>query len=67
MMGRINQFVTYLRETRAEVDKVVWPSRRDTLNTTVVVFGMVFAVSIFLWIFDTIISSLVQLLYSLMQ
>lgn len=58
--GRIAQFRTYLTEVRAEVGKVVWPTRKDTMNTTIVVFGMVVLVSLFLWMVDAILALIVR-------
>lgn len=58
--GRIVQFKNYLTEVRAEVGKVVWPTRRDTINTTIVVFGMVVLVSLFLWMVDAILALIVR-------
>ena len=53
---------SFLREVQVEVRKVVWPTRQETLQTTLIVIAMVLAVAIFLWLFDMILRSLVQLL-----
>ncbi|MBF0215175.1 MAG: preprotein translocase subunit SecE [Magnetococcales bacterium] len=58
--GRIAQFRVYLTEVRAEVGKVVWPTRKDTMNTTIVVFGMVVLVSLFLWMVDAVLALIVR-------
>lgn len=42
----------FAREAAVETRKVVWPSRKETIQTTVVVFVMVVVVAIFLWIVD---------------
>ena len=60
MIGRITQFRRYLQEVRVEAKKVVWPTRKDTMQTTIVVFGMVIVVSLFLWMVDSILSMIVQ-------
>ena len=39
-------------EARNEVRKVVWPTRKETTQTTMVVIGMVILMAIVLWIFD---------------
>ncbi|ABK43353.1 protein translocase subunit secE/sec61 gamma [Magnetococcus marinus MC-1] len=59
-MERIDQAKAYLGDVRSEMRKVVWPSRKETMQTTIVVFGMVVAVSLFLWLVDAILSSTVQ-------
>lgn len=58
--GRLAQFKIYLTEVRAEVGKVVWPTRKDTMNTTIIVFGMVVVVSLFLWMVDAILALIVR-------
>ncbi len=39
-------------EAKQEVRKVVWPSREETMKTTLLVFGMVFIVGLILWLLD---------------
>ena len=45
-MAKISPF-KFLQEVRTEGDKVTWPTRRETLITTIMVFVMVAATSIF--------------------
>lgn len=59
-MGRITQFKKFLVDVRTEARKVVWPTRKDTTQTTIVVFGMVILVSLFLWVVDAILALIVQ-------
>ena len=44
--------LAFVREARVEVRKVVWPTRQETLQTTVAVLFMVILVAIMLWLFD---------------
>ncbi len=44
-----------------EVRKVVWPSRQETLQTTLVIFVVVLITSLFLWGVDSILFVLVRL------
>ena len=39
-------------EAKQEVRKVVWPTREETVRTTLLVFGMVFIVGFILWLLD---------------
>ncbi len=39
-------------ESRQEVRKVVWPTREETMRTTLLVFAMVFVVGLILWVLD---------------
>jgi preprotein translocase subunit SecE len=43
----------FFSQVRAEARKIVWPSRKETWITSVMVFIMVIIASIFFWIVDT--------------
>ncbi len=58
---RGKSMISFLMEARNEVRKVVWPTRQETLQTTLVVMVVVVIVSIFLFLVDTLLSYLVQL------
>ncbi len=49
----------FLQEVRSETAKVVWPTRRETLITTVMVFILVAVASVFFFIADQLIRVLV--------
>ncbi len=42
----------FMLESKQEVRKVVWPSRAETMQTTLMVFAMVFIVGLILWLLD---------------
>ena len=46
-------FFAFSRESWEEAKRVVWPSRKETLQTTGVVFIFVFTMALFLWLVDT--------------
>ena len=46
------QFATFAAESVGEVKKVVWPTRKETMQTTAAVFAFVVAMAVFLWISD---------------
>ncbi len=50
----------YLRQVKAEMLKVTWPTRRETAISTVAVFVMVFVAAMFLFAADQILSFLVH-------
>ena len=52
----------FVREVRAEVGRVTWPTRRETTITTIMVFVMVALASIFFFAADQIIRYLVTFL-----
>ncbi len=56
------QFVAFAREAWREVKKVVWPTRKETLQMTAYVFAFVVIMALFLWFTD---KTLEWLLYDL--
>ena len=42
----------FIKEARQEVRKVVWPTREETVRTTLMVFVVVFIVGLILWCLD---------------
>ena len=46
------QFYAFSRESSEETKKVVWPSRKETVQTTGIVFAFVLVMAIFLWMVD---------------
>jgi len=57
-----NRVVRYFKEVRAEIGKVVWPSRRDTINLTAIVLGVTAAMSIILGVIDWLFAKLFALI-----
>jgi preprotein translocase subunit SecE len=56
------EFAVYAGESVGEVKKVVWPTRKETVQTTAAVFAFVVVMAIFLWLSD---KTLEWLLYDL--
>jgi preprotein translocase subunit SecE len=56
--------VGFLQDSRTEVRKMVWPTRAETAQTTLVVFLVVIIVGIFLWLLDMLLSRLIQIIIS---
>jgi preprotein translocase subunit SecE len=46
------QFAVFAGESAAEVKKVVWPTRKETIQTTAAVFAFVVVMAVFLWLTD---------------
>jgi preprotein translocase subunit SecE len=49
-------------DSRMEVRKVFWPSRQETIQTTLIVFAMVLVVGVVLWLFDMLLMTIVKAL-----
>lgn len=54
------QFYTFSRESIEEAKKVVWPNRKETMQTAGVVFAFVVAMAIFLWLVDSGLMAIVR-------
>jgi len=50
----------FLQQTRAEIAKVVWPTRREVGLTTVMVFVMATLTALFFFLIDLLIRSSLQ-------
>ena len=46
------EFLAFAREALVEVRKVVWPTRKETMQTTAAVFAFVVVMAVFLWVSD---------------
>ena len=55
--------IRYLRETRAELRKVTWPTRKEAINLTYIVLGVTFAFAVVLGMLDWVFSQIFQLLF----
>ncbi|MBI1216204.1 MAG: preprotein translocase subunit SecE [Alphaproteobacteria bacterium] len=61
----MKNMVKFFREVRSEGAKVTWPTRSETMTTTVVVFIMISIVAMILTAADLLISNSVQFLLGL--
>jgi len=60
----INPF-KYVQQVRNEVSKIVWPTRKETMTTTIMVFIMSALVALFFFIIDTITSNVLDIILKL--
>jgi preprotein translocase subunit SecE len=52
----------FASDSRMEVRKVVWPTRQETIQTTLIVMVMVFLLGILLWLFDLVLMTILRFL-----
>jgi preprotein translocase subunit SecE len=52
----------FVLEARGEVRKVVWPTRTETIQSTLVVMGMVVVMAVLMWFLDAVLLWAVRLL-----
>jgi preprotein translocase subunit SecE len=55
-------FFTLLKEARTEIRKVVWPTRQETTQTTLIVLAVVMVMALLLWGLDSLLGWLVSLI-----
>ncbi|WP_242137725.1 preprotein translocase subunit SecE [Sphingomonas sp. CARO-RG-8B-R24-01] len=55
----------FIRQVQAETKKVVWPTRRETLMTGVMVVIMATLLGVFFFVIDTAFEAIVHLLLTL--
>ena len=55
----------WLRELKSELKKVQWPSKKQTMNNTVIVIACVLVVGVFIWLFDFVAGGLINALINL--
>ncbi len=53
--------IAFLQQVRSETKKVTWPSRRETMISTIMVFVMVFLAAVFFFAADQLMGWLVGL------
>jgi len=57
----------FIQQVRREVSKVTWPTRKETMVTTAMVFVMVFIAAAFFFVVDQVLSYGVRVLFGLGQ
>jgi len=63
MAAKTNPF-TFLQQVRTEVSKVTWPTRRETIVSSIMVFVMVALAGVFFFSIDQVLSWFVSFLLS---
>lgn len=59
---RIEKIAQFLREVKIELKKITWPTRKQTIGSTIVVIILVMIVSLFLGLVDMGLSSLIHII-----
>jgi len=54
------EFSAFVQSSRIELRKVVWPSRQETVQVTIVVFVMILALGLFFWGLDSLLGFLTR-------
>jgi len=59
---RGGEFLTLVKGSRTEIRKVVWPTRQETTQTTLIVFVFVIIMGLILWGLDSVLGWLASLI-----
>lgn len=62
--SRIKRF---FRELKSELKKVVWPTKKQVINNTLIVLLCVLVVGVFIWVFDAIAGLVINGIISLVK
>ena len=62
MASKTTNPFTFLQQVRSETAKVTWPSRRETLISTVMVLAFAFAIAIFFFAADQFMGWAIELI-----
>jgi preprotein translocase subunit SecE len=65
-MARISP-AEFAQQVRQEVSRVTWPSRKETMVTTLMVFVMVFVAAAFFFVVDQVMSQAVRFIFGIGQ
>ena len=60
------RFKRWCREMRSELKKVVWPTKSQMINNTIIVAVCVLIVGVFIWIFDGLANLVVQGIFDIL-
>ena len=63
LRGHIDKGLQFLREVKVELKKVTWPTRKQTLGSTVVVIILVMIISLFLGVVDLGLSNVIRVVF----
>ncbi|WP_290923298.1 preprotein translocase subunit SecE [Halodesulfovibrio sp.] len=62
--NKVTQLKEFFEESQVEIKKVVWPSRKETVTTSIAVLALVVVMSLFLGFVDLGLTKLVEYILS---
>lgn len=65
MTSQGKKSMSFLKASRSELRKIVWPNRSEATQTTLIVFGVTVVASLVLWGFDSLIIAVISFLTNL--
>ena len=62
--GKLEEFKEFFEQSKVEIKKVTWPTRKETVTTSVAVMVLVVVMTIFLGIVDATLTRIVRFILS---
>ncbi|OGY49732.1 MAG: preprotein translocase subunit SecE [Candidatus Buchananbacteria bacterium RIFCSPHIGHO2_02_FULL_40_13] len=59
-MSPVNKLIQYVKDSKNEIKKVTWPTRKEVKQHTFLVIGISLATALFLGIIDYILTQLIE-------
>ncbi|MCJ2163042.1 MULTISPECIES: preprotein translocase subunit SecE [unclassified Pseudodesulfovibrio] len=63
-MGKIKEFLEFFEESKVEIKKVVWPTRKETVTTCIAVLVVSVVIALYLGVVDLAFSKIVETILS---
>lgn len=63
-MGKIKELITFFEESKVEIKKVVWPTRKETVTTCIAVLVVSVVIALYLGVVDLALSKIVETVLS---
>ena len=60
--GPFSRIAKWFKDMKSELKKVQWPTRKQTINNTLIVIACVVIVGIFIWLFDFLAGTAIDLI-----
>ena len=65
--GFFSRIAKWFKDLKSELKKVQWPTKKQTINNTVIVIICVIVVGVFIWLFDFIAGSAIEAILVLLR
>lgn len=64
LVGKIKELKVFFEESKVEIKKVVWPTRKETITTCVAVLVVSLVIALYLGVVDLAFSKIVEAILS---
>jgi len=64
LMGKVRELLQFFEESKVEIKKVVWPTRKETVTTCIAVLVVSVVIALYLGVVDLAFSKIVEVVLS---